>query len=55
MTLHELLHACWGQAKRSPDYDKQAWTELQAAVGELLRRADDEPRALRGGGSAVNV
>jgi len=35
MTLHELLHACWGQARRSPDYDKETWTQLQAAITEL--------------------
>jgi hypothetical protein len=33
--LKELFHACWGQAKASPEYDKQQWKDLTSRIEAL--------------------
>lgn len=34
-TLHRLFHMAWGQAKESPEYDKDVWRKLDILLSKL--------------------
>lgn len=46
--LNELFHKAWGQAKASPEYDKEVWLQLDRFISPIVGPADynhaDEPR-----------
>jgi len=38
-TTSALFHKAWGQARNSPDYDKQVWKDLEAKLWSTPPRA----------------
>lgn len=45
--LERGLHALWGQAKASPEYDKQPWLDFQEKLQRAEQQSEDVAAKLR--------